>query len=298
MSNCVNETESIGPFAPQDAMQVSSSPRKSWLGESWPAFWKLLWLLLPMLLIVYIPMELVSDVLEACLPPTGNEFRDIKLSLKVALLVESLIGIIATAGICLAVRDLRNGVKLASWKHYLKRGLCCWGGVFAASFLAGLAFFGLLLLLVVPGVIAGIYWCFVSQAVVLQSLSLRKAMVESYHTVKGSWWATLGALLVMAVIAMLLCVPAVVIFGVASGVLEGIAESVDKVPPALHLACWLADFVTDVLSDFAGVFAYVAAVVWFLRLREEKGLPTSSNSASSDGVCGNSDSERPKDFSA
>ncbi len=63
-----------------------------------------------------------------------------------------------------------------------------YGSSLWSQFLYNLAFGIGLLLVVVPGLVIGVFWCFSLQAIVVHNVSGLKALEHSYQVVKGRWW--------------------------------------------------------------------------------------------------------------
>ena len=189
------------------------------------------------------------------------------MSVRLANALESLIGIIAVVGVCLAVRDRREG-RMETWGHYLKRGCALWGRALGICLWVGLIVGGLTLLFIVPGVIASVCLALAVQAAILLDLSPKQALSESRRMVKGHWWSTLGVLTLGGVVTALAGLAVALPTGLLSGVMEGLAEEIGGVSPLFKSLELLLNVVGTTLVDIVGVFWTICMTVWFFRLRE------------------------------
>jgi hypothetical protein len=94
--------------------------------------------------------------------------------------------------------------------------------------LMGILLIGLLLLLIIPGVIAGVYWAFALSVVVFYGKSGFDALNYSKDLVKGRWWTVfsylLGFLLISFIISVLMFI-VIYIFRLGAGLIfESIAQ--------------------------------------------------------------------------
>lgn len=254
----------------QGQMVQVVQPRSNWFVEPWRHYGPILWHLLPMILIVYVPMEIFGAFLERLIGSTGSTTRDIMMSVRLANVLESLIGIIAVVGITLAVRDRREG-QMEGWGYYLKKGCSLWGRAMAANILGCLIVGALSLLCIVPGVIAGVYLAWTMEAAVLLDLSATQALSESRQMVTGHWWLSLGMLMVISVVTGGMCGGVALPLGFLSGVMEGVAEEAEGVALLLKILASLVDVVGGIFVDLVGIIGPIFMAVSFLRLREGRG---------------------------
>lgn len=140
----------------------------------------------------------------------------------------------------------------------LRRATAAWPGLLLTAVLGGVIVFCLMLCLVVPGILFGVYYTFLMQAVVLRGYRLAEALEYSKTLVKGAWWRTLG-------ISCLASLPAWTL-----GVILAIPSALFQGSLGLTLG-------VKFLSGLAEAFAYIAMTLLFLNaeaLRQRAAPPS------------------------
>lgn len=247
----------------------SISMTRGWVGESWRCYWPLLWRLLPIFLIIYVPCAILSTYYSRFVLGDAESFAALAKSYRFDRLLDNVIGILALTPIVLATRDWRNG-RMGTWGGYLKQGFKLWGRLLVVNLLTGLLLWGLAILLLVPALIGYVYVLFACEAAVLLNLSGGAAIRESYRVIKGHWWATVGYGLITALIIIGLMVVPVVMTECASGIVEALTEDVEELSKIGSMISFGLEVVGEWLCDLAVVFGSVSGVIWFLRLRSAK----------------------------
>jgi len=165
----------------------------------WEIFWKALavfWnkinYILLITLLIYVPINLVMFYVgnmsigspDASMADFGNYMR-------VSWRLENLIGVISSIFIIILAKDYIDG-KERNFSELLKASLSKWPHCVWWNFLYGIGLVLLLMLLIIPGIIFGIYWIFFIYAIVLKDISVTKSFEYSKNLVKGRWWEMFG----------------------------------------------------------------------------------------------------------
>ena len=74
------------------------------------------------------------------------------------------------------------------------------------SIVAGIFIIGLLILLVIPGIIFGIFWCFSAFIFIRERKGILASLKESHKLVKGKWWKTFGFILLFFIIIVVISI--------------------------------------------------------------------------------------------
>ena len=256
--------------------ESSVSATRGWVGESWRCYWPLLWRLLPIFLIVYIPCAILNTGYSTFVLGDTESLSAFAKSYRFDRLLDNVIRILAFTPIVLATRDWRNG-RMGNWGGYFKQGFKLWGRLFGVNLLTGFLLLGLALLLLVPALIGYVYVLFACEAAILLNLSGGAAIRESYRVINGHWWATVGYVFVAClIVAGLSAVPAV-LTGIASGIVETLTEDVEELSRIGSMIVFGLDVAYDWFCDVASDFCAVSGVIWFLRLRNAKDLTSNEH---------------------
>jgi hypothetical protein len=102
---------------------------------------------------------------------------------------------LVTAASIYALRDLAVGERARAGRS-LTEAMEAFAPIFFAVVLAAAGIALGLLLLLIPGIYVAVRWYFVPQAVVLEGTGGPEALSASGRTVEGSWWRTLGVVIV------------------------------------------------------------------------------------------------------
>ncbi|MCX7010150.1 MAG: hypothetical protein NTY53_23420, partial [Kiritimatiellaeota bacterium] len=162
--------------------------------------------------------------------------RGFRMYMKFIQLLDFLFGTIATLALARLVEATVRGETL-TWRNALWQAFKRWPAALGTSFIGGLIILGLLFLLIVPGLIWGLYYSLVLYVVALRGLSGKSALDYSKALVKGQWWRVLGLLIVFnllsAAIALILGVP--FIFTPDHPVLDVVDNTIGDLASALSL---------------------------------------------------------------
>lgn len=165
-------------------------------------------------------------------------------------LLDRLFGVVAVLAAVHATGQVLAG-NMPSARMAFRSAVSRWLPMIGTEILAGFIVLGLLLLLIVPGIVWGVFYTFLVPCVAF-GLSGPSALAESKRLVKGNWWRTLGCLLVLKLVSFLLALPGIIIPMV---VLEP------------EFASEAADFLGNVYFDTVWLFDAVATTVFFLNRR-------------------------------
>ncbi|SEF36159.1 hypothetical protein SAMN05421837_109316 [Amycolatopsis pretoriensis] len=148
-------------------------------------------------------------------------FGDVLLALLPTALLTTLLTTVAN-GLLAAVmgraalgREVTFGV---AWREVQPRLLPLLGVGFAYSILTTIG----VLLCIIPGVVAYVFWALASPALVLERGTFKQAFSRSVRLVSGSFWRVFGILLLAGLIAYLFNSIIQVPFSVGSGVFNGL----------------------------------------------------------------------------
>ncbi len=223
-------------------IRKSSFPIGGVLAATWRICVRRFWAVLSIIMMVYVPYELIAFALE----PQDDSWRDVARGIQIDGLLSTLIGILATLALYLLVEGEVTGQSVTVWQS-LKHALCRWRSGVATELLWNLVVIAGLAALVVPGVIFLGWFVFASCAVSLRDCSLRSALSYSKSLVRGRWWSVMGVLLVVGATAFATMI-------VVSLLLDLVREH------------FLVDIADSLVSDCVLSFLTVATGVYFLAL--------------------------------
>ena len=151
----------------------------------WETFKKRPWFLIGMTVLYFVVSLLigfVGDVIGGVAGAVDGDFASNAVSSIASFFLGSFLGIMMVAFLLKAHDDpehvqLTDAWKLSPYWYYI-----------GAYILMGLAFVGGLILLIIPGIIFGLMFCFASYLAVDRGLSPIKAMKESARMTKGHKW--------------------------------------------------------------------------------------------------------------
>lgn len=225
------------------------------LSDSWKIFKKNILPILLAVAVVYLPLKVLMALISV-----GNVgarhrfFGNIDLYSNGAGLVEFLVGTLATISVVLIAKSRIDGKSL-DFRKALKKAAGRWLPAIGTELLLILLLIGLFLLLIVPGVIFGIFWGFALYAVALREKSGMGALRYSKAMVKGRWPKVFGYFLV---------------FGLLGG-----AVSLAVLSPFSFLR---NNFFTQVsfgmLEKIVGAFFIVVGTVFFLDMEKTMAGPS------------------------
>ena len=213
----------------------------------------MLWLLLIYgalnLIVALVPFEeIFSDL---------GELSVVRIESKFDQALDNLFGCVAVIASVLAAGHFLAGLPVSP-RHAFRGAVSRWWPMLWTGLLAGLVLLGLTLLLIVPGIIWGVYYAFLVPVVAF-GLSGTEALAESKRLVKGNWWRTLGCVLVIGLVAAALTMPGAIV-----SVVYNLGTAETETPFLLDEA---VDFLTNVYIDVAALFGPVATAVFFLNRR-------------------------------
>ena len=256
------------PPPPPPAEPASRFPllpgREMRLGEilstGFRAFFGMLPKMLLGFLLVYGATNLVVALIpfEEILPYETLEdvARAIRTENKVSRALDNLFGVVAVLAAVLATSHVLAG-RTPSARAAFRGAVSRWLPLLWTGFLAGIILLAFTLLLVIPGLIWGVYYTFFVPVVAF-GLSGTAALAESKRLVKGNWWRTLGCLFVINLVAFAMTLP---------GIFVSIAFNLATADSEPGFAYEAVDYLTNVYFDVASLFAPVATAVFFLNRR-------------------------------
>lgn len=121
----------------------------------------------------------------------------------------------------------------------------------ATSLLLAVLLVPLFLMLIIPGVIFGVYWIFVAQEMAFNRHYGFAALQASQRFVKDRWWLVFGYVIVLWAIGAVLSIA-----------FEEIAQGI--------FSYRIADMLTGIFSMLIGAFGIIFTTVFFMELRKQK----------------------------
>ncbi len=217
--------------------------------------------LLVIVAIVVVPLSFISSLLSGVVFATGTTTevifgrtvevpvtRGIFMGLFVGAIgaaISIIIWAILEAAIIRAAAQATIGDPVdpeASYRYGFKRI----GSVILVSLLVGLAVFGGLILLVIPGLIFAVFLCVAIPALIVENRRGTDAMSRSWNLVKGHFWHTVGV---------------VVVAGLITGVIDGIISSIGG-------NAWFTRWVfTAIATVLTAPYSALVLVLLYLDLR-------------------------------
>jgi hypothetical protein len=188
-------------------MTTSKTPSKELsIGEilslAWDKFTKHFMTIAGIVLIVYIPINLITYYLPEFLPDTGV-FSNVKTQMKIMQIIEGLFGVLSLMAIAIFIKESTKD-QLLTIRESLEKSVARWVPVIVTGFISGIFLLGLYLLLIVPGIIYSIYWIFIVWIVALNDMTGTKALAYSKSIVKGRWWRVLKYSFVFGLLGLLI----------------------------------------------------------------------------------------------
>jgi uncharacterized protein UPF0259 len=215
------------------------------LGEAW-ALYKAHWRhFLPLALVVFVVLSLISVLLSLALGWFGA-------------LLGSLIGLVGVfwlqGALCEAVADVRDGRADLSISETLQRVRPRVGPLLVAGLLAGLGVVIGLILLIVPGLLLLTWWSLIVPVIVLERAAAMESFGRSRELVRGNGWNVFGVIVLTVLVLILV------------GILLAI------------VLAWLPDEVgsyvqTLVSNTLTAPFLALAWTLMYFRLRELRQAP-------------------------
>jgi hypothetical protein len=214
------------------------------IGVGWKQYWLHFSSVLCIVLIVYVPVNVALSFVPVEHLVETQGLQGFRLYMKLIQLSEFLIGVLATMALAALLEASIRGNSIC-WQTALRHAFARWGASLGTGLLSGLIILGLLLLLIVPGIIWGLYYSLCIYVVALRGLSGKEALDYSKAIVKGQWWRVLGYLVVI-------------------GLLGGLASILVSVPFMFTPDSKLLDIASSTLCDLASALSTAMWVVFFL----------------------------------
>jgi hypothetical protein len=222
------------------------TPTEGVIGEAWghyKAHWRHL---LPIALVVYVAIAILSALLALVLGWLGA----------LIAAVISIVGLFWVQGaLVAAVEDIRDGRADLSLGDTFNRVKPQLGAIVVAGLLAGLGIAFGLVLLIVPGLVLMTWWALVIPVVVLEQSAAGAAFTRSRELVRGYGWNVFGVI----VLAILLLLGFEIVLSIVLSPLDG----------------WLRSVISNIVSGT--LTTPFIALVWtllYFRLRDAKSQPT------------------------
>jgi glycerophosphoryl diester phosphodiesterase family protein len=227
------------------------NPTSGVIGEAWETF-KAHWRhLVPIALVVYVAVALISLVLVLLLTWVGA----------ILSFIISLIALFWVQGALVrAVEDIRDGRADMSLGETYERVRPQLPAIIVGGLLAGLGIALGLVLLIVPGLILLTWWIVLIPVIVLEERSAGEAFGRSRELVRGHAWSVFGVIVLTILI--------VIGFNIVLSLL------------LLPVSDWLRSFVSNiVVGTVVTPFVVVTWTTLYYRLRAAKEPPVESPAA-------------------
>ena len=212
-------------------------------------------------------LEIISQNLRSLLPVfiilaftgiaqaiiTFRHEKQISLSSGAASIVLSLLMVIAYLALFVMVESYTKNEPLA-FGSAVRKAFSSLISVLWAAILSTLIIFGMLLLLVVPGIIYAVYYIFAQNAVVLRGMKGKAALDYSKSLVKGRWWRVFWYFTVLIIMT---CLPSI-LYGVAySFMTKTLAHEMAKAA----------------MTSMLGVYYGITMTIFFINLDFRRAVP-------------------------
>jgi len=214
------------------------------LSKAWRLYRDNFSLILAIVLIVYIPINIVLGML-----PMDNSQEGFRLYAGMAQLLEGIFGIISTMAIAFVVKYKLDDKKI-DWQKAIEKSFSRWWPAIWTNLFVGILLIALFILLIVPGVIFAIYWAFVIYVVALFGKSGKEAMDRSKAIVKGRWWKVFLYNIIFGILILL-------VVGILS-LFTMISDS------------YIFVLIVDTAMDVAGAYFIVLWTIFFLNFDQTK----------------------------
>jgi hypothetical protein len=133
-------------------------------------------------------------------PTVGEFFRELFVVLPGGIVV-GILSLVASLSI---IYFLNNKPKKGglTFGESLKGGLSFLIAGILVTLLVFIFLIPLFLLLIIPGIIFGVYWAFSLYALVVDKTTIRGALKKSHDVVRGKWWRVVGYMILLGLILM------------------------------------------------------------------------------------------------
>jgi hypothetical protein len=216
--------------------------------------------LLMIVAIVVVPLTFISAFIGGVVfppdtdPITGLDDRAFGAAILVglvALIITVIISAVLQAAIMRGAAQGSIGDPVDVDASY-KWGFARFGSVLLISILVGLAVFGGLILLIIPGIIFLVMFSVAIPALVVENLRGTDAMSRSWNLVKGSFWHALGLIIVAGIIT-----------AVVSGIVGGIGGAISD----NWFVVWIFQAIAQIIT---APFTAIVTVLLYLDLRARR----------------------------
>lgn len=210
--------------------------------DSWRIFKANFNIILIVGLIIYVPTNIILFSLD-----TYYDGIEVLKAVSNENSILWVIRILATLAIIFIVEQYINNEQVGV-RYSLRNACTCWWSAIWTNLYAGLVVILLCLLLIIPGVIWGIYYSFVIYTIMLRGKKGREALRYSKELVKGQWWRVFGVVLVFLLMEIAVCF----LIGFSSGLFLPDTK--------------LFNIITASFKDIISSFFIVTSTVFFLNL--------------------------------
>ncbi len=171
-----------------------------WLGAATYYFKKNIKVILLFVLLFGFALPLLFDISprSTYLEPIVGQRQGVILTF-----VWAIVNTFYQIAIIVTLEESVNGNQVCFTKAFSRSGSLLLEG-YLTNLLGGLIIFGLSLLLIVPGVIWGVYYTFILQVVALRKIRYKKALDYSKDLVKGRWWKVLGYTVLLHIVPVII----------------------------------------------------------------------------------------------
>ena len=236
---------------------------KDLLKESMRRYWRMVAKTWPVLLLVFVPIEMIYVAL---VPDAPEAPQSIMTAQKWNSALQSVFGILAVAVAYRFVAADRENNEMSCWR-LMSEGCLAWGRLFKTNLIASFIIFLLLLCLVVPGIVWYVFYAFTTGCVVIGGLGPVKALEESKRMVKGRWWVTFWMMLGLYGMSYVVGILAsIAVEEVAVWLYFLFLDFISSESDVAWIACNAGFVAAEVLMDIICLFAQVGMAVFYLRL--------------------------------
>ncbi|MFH1222540.1 MAG: hypothetical protein V1492_05655 [Candidatus Micrarchaeota archaeon] len=178
------------------------------LSLAWQLFKENFMIFLPILLLIYLPLNVVHSFVVSFVIPliTSDTLQAIRLSGNVWSTLELFFGVVAVMAMAI-VLDRKMEGKEISWKDALVESLRKWFALLATNILTGIALLLLTLAFIIPGILYYVYWYFLVYVVATRGKWGWDAWSYSEALVKKRWWKTFGWIFLVGILGVLAAIP-------------------------------------------------------------------------------------------
>jgi hypothetical protein len=156
-----------------------------------------LWLIVPAYLIIWLPLNFLSDYINYnVLSPD-----DIWGAIRLAQVLDLFFGVIAVVAVAHICQTVSKG-KPCSLGEAMLEGIAKWGKMWITRLLTGLCVLAGFIALIIPGLYLSIRLSFVDYAVAVENLSGPKALSRSFELTTNRFWRTTGYMLIGMMIVL------------------------------------------------------------------------------------------------